>query len=374
MTNTKTAAIAATAAFYAAVLLFSPAPSSGQTAAPLENHIPQPRILRNVTSGHLVGWGSDYQEHVTTPLAGNDYVAISQGFGNGFAIRSDGSIVGWGDNNGGQTNVPAGNNYVAIAAGNGCGVALKSDGSIVGWGYNNFGQINVPAGNNYVAIAPGQSLSFALTLDGRIVAWGDNIGSWLNTTPTDSNYVAIAAGGWNGLALKSDGSIVGWGYNSSGQIDVPAGNNYVAIAAGFNYGIALKSDGSIVGWGNKDRGQIDVPVGNDFTAISGGSYAGLALSKYAAWISRISSKTRKPGKPAKIFGRGFVATTNQKFNRVYFSTGHWPDTITYQAKLKSASIGHLVIIIPPKCHSGVIYNVSAAVKGQTSNMVPFLVK
>ncbi len=336
MTNTKTAAIAATAAFYAAVLLFSPAPSSGQTAAPLENHIPQPRILRNVTSGHLVGWGSDYQEHVTTPLAGNDYVAISQGFGNGFAIRSDGSIVGWGDNNGGQTNVPAGNNYVAIAAGNGCGVALKSDGSIVGWGYNNFGQINVPAGNNYVAIAPGQSLSFALTLDDRIVAWGDNIGSWLNTTPTDSNYVAIAAGGWNGLALKSDGSIVGWG--------------------------------------NKDRGQIDVPVGNDFTAISGGSYAGLALSKYAAWISRISSKTRKPGKPAKIFGRGFVATTNQKFNRVYFSTGHWPDTITYQAKLKSASIGHLVIIIPPKCHSGVIYNVSAAVKGQTSNMVPFLVK
>ena len=52
------------------------------------------------------------------------------------ALKSDGSLVGWGDNGYGQTNVPAGNDFVAIAAGDYHSLALKSDGSLVGWGDN----------------------------------------------------------------------------------------------------------------------------------------------------------------------------------------------------------------------------------------------
>jgi nicotinamide mononucleotide (NMN) deamidase PncC len=50
-----------------------------------------------------------------------------------------GSIVGWGGNQGGEATHPDGNDFVAIAAGSSHSLALKSDGSIVGWGYNSYG-------------------------------------------------------------------------------------------------------------------------------------------------------------------------------------------------------------------------------------------
>ena len=71
------------------------------------------------------------------------------------ALKSDGSLAGWGYNGYGQTNVPAGNDFVAIAAGDDHSLALKSDGSLAGWGDNGDGQTNVPAGNDFVAIAAG---------------------------------------------------------------------------------------------------------------------------------------------------------------------------------------------------------------------------
>ena len=78
------------------------------------------------------------------------------------ALKSDGSLVGWGNNVYGQTNVPAGNDFMAIAAGGFHSLALKSDGSLVGWGYNGYGQTNVPAGDDFMAIAAGGYHSLAI--------------------------------------------------------------------------------------------------------------------------------------------------------------------------------------------------------------------
>src|ERR1051326_1999664 len=48
-----------------------------------------------------------------------------------------GKLVAWGNNAYGQTNVPAGNDFVAIdASQGGHALALRSDGSLVGWGWN----------------------------------------------------------------------------------------------------------------------------------------------------------------------------------------------------------------------------------------------
>ena len=92
------------------------------------------------------------------------------------ALKADGTVVGWGDNSYGQTNIPAGlTNVVAIAAGDYHSLALKADGTVVGWGDNSYGQTNIPAGlTNVVAIAAGGYHSLALKADGTVVGWGDN--------------------------------------------------------------------------------------------------------------------------------------------------------------------------------------------------------
>ncbi len=78
---------------------------------------------------HILGWG--IQKTDSTILLRNDYIAISAGAYHNLALKSDGSIVGWGDDNYGQATPPTGGGYVAIAAGGVHSFALKTDGSIV---------------------------------------------------------------------------------------------------------------------------------------------------------------------------------------------------------------------------------------------------
>src|SRR5258708_1619242 len=52
--------------------------------------------------------------------------------------------------------------YKAIAAGGNHSLALKSDGTVVGWGYNDYGQSTVPANlTGVIAIAAGDAHSLA---------------------------------------------------------------------------------------------------------------------------------------------------------------------------------------------------------------------
>src|SRR3989304_823929 len=54
------------------------------------------------------------------------------------------------------------NGFLAIEAGGYHSFALKSDGSIIGWGYNWHGQAIPPAGSDYVSIAAGYENSLAV--------------------------------------------------------------------------------------------------------------------------------------------------------------------------------------------------------------------
>ncbi|MHC4266598.1 MAG: hypothetical protein ACYSUK_11825 [Planctomycetota bacterium] len=230
--------------------------------------------------GGLVSWGD---RKLPESDLDSGIVAIAAGYDHSLALKSDGSIVGWGKDHYGQATPPAGTDYVAIAAGYVAisaggyhSLALRSDGSIVGWGYDYHGQATPPAGTDYVGIATGSLHSLALKSDGSIVGWGDDYHGRA-TPPTGTDYVAIAAGIYHNLALKSIGSIVGWGSDYYGQATPPAGTDYVAIAPGRNHSLALKSDGSIVGWGSDYYGQATPPAGTDFVAIAAGGFHSLAL-------------------------------------------------------------------------------------------------
>jgi PKD repeat protein len=235
---------------------------------------PSPAII-----GSLVSWGDNLWGETDVP-SGTDFVAVDGGTDHSIALRADGSLVGWGrDYQGLVSEVPSGQDFLCVSAGSRHNVALKQDGSIVCWGEDTwFGLTDPPPGNDYVAIAAGVSNSLALKADGSIVAWGWN-GDGESDPPPGGNHIAIDSGYRFCVALRSDGSLIAWGadWTGHGETDVPSGNDYRKIAVGDSHGIALKSDGSIVGWGRNDYGQTSPPSGNDFVAIAAGGHHSLAL-------------------------------------------------------------------------------------------------
>ena len=128
-------------------------------------------LFAAVAGGHeIVSWGD--QKMPNAPLT--NLTKIAAGWWHTLALKSDGSIVGWGANYYGEAAPPTGNDFTAVAAGSEHSLALKSDGSIVGWGNNDYGQATPPAGNNFTAIAAGAYHSLALKSDGSIIGWGSN--------------------------------------------------------------------------------------------------------------------------------------------------------------------------------------------------------
>ena len=132
---------------------------------------------------------------------------------------------------------------MAVAAGGNHSQGLKTDRSIVAWGRNDYGQTNVPAPNSgFVAVAAGGWHSLGLKADGSIVAWGNNDYGQTNVPVLNSGFIAVAAGGWHSLGLKGDGSIVAWGDNSQGQTTVPAPNSgFAAVAGGGYHSLGVKA-------------------------------------------------------------------------------------------------------------------------------------
>jgi len=151
--------------------------------------------------------------------------SIAAGYGHTVSLKSDGTIWAGGNNNSGQLgdntifqrNTPvqvhgegdAGflTDIIAIAAGHSHTLALKSDGTVRAWGNNNSRQL----GDNNA----GTSSRTPVQVHGE--------GGVVVLTDID----AIAAAGYgHAVALKSDGTVWAWGYNNVGQLgDNDAGTN-----------------------------------------------------------------------------------------------------------------------------------------------------
>jgi alpha-tubulin suppressor-like RCC1 family protein len=238
-----------------------------------------------------------------------DVVAISAGGYHGVALKADGTVWTWGNSDTGQlgngTVSPGGGvaafstvpvqasgltGVIAIAAGNGGlhTLALRTDGTVWGWGQNSTRQIENTGGDvrplpiqvaglsGVTAIAAGGAHSLALKADGTLWGLGHNDFGQLGNGSTAfasplvqvqglvGTVAAIAAGGLHSMALMSDGTVRAWGFNTHGVIGdgttitrtlpvtVTGLANVVQLDAAYNVSMALKADGSVWAWGNNN--------------------------------------------------------------------------------------------------------------------------
>ncbi len=134
------------------------------------------RSLAVLKDGWLLQWGElSYQDDVSgryvsdlraPPEAVSSVAGVAAGRYHSGVVKTDGSVIAWGKNDAGQTEVPseAHSGVTALAAGEWHTVALKTGGRVVAWGSDAFGQTDVPATAQagVVAIAAGKWHTVAL--------------------------------------------------------------------------------------------------------------------------------------------------------------------------------------------------------------------
>lgn len=242
-----------------------------------------------------------YQAHPKQPgklklPAGNVTPMIAYGYSHDFILLApDGSLWSWGEERLGWpvlglTNVHHSvslrrigneNDWVSIAVGDSQNLAVKSDGTLWGWGENLYCQLGdgtkitrptpVPSipGHDWKQAVTG-NCSLAIKNDGTLWAWGNNwagqLGIGIKATTnavqvgTSTNWTKVWGGGIQTLGLQSDGSLWFWGSPSGSSKDtnnflvptrVSPDTNWVDACFGYFMVLAIKSDGTLWAWGNK---------------------------------------------------------------------------------------------------------------------------
>ncbi|MFZ1072726.1 MAG: hypothetical protein WAO21_04755 [Verrucomicrobiia bacterium] len=186
------------------------------------------------------------------PANATNVIALAAGDYHCLALRTDGTVVAWGEDSSGQTDIPPNlTNVVSIAAGSSHSLALQSDGTVVLWGHIVPSYVNtVPSEVTNVvdlALGPGAQHALVLRADGSVVDWGNTGYGLTNIPPTARDIVQVASGAYYAVALRSDGTVVTWGSAPS----LPASaTNIVAIASGWYDITALRNDGTTLVWGS----------------------------------------------------------------------------------------------------------------------------
>ena len=203
----------------------------------------------------------------------NNWAKISVTHSHALAIKTNGTLWSWGNNNAGQlgqnsiTNlsspkqIGALTNWLSVAAvytynrsggttpaGNtGFSLAIKTDGTLWGWGFNRDGELGL--GNTVYYSSPKQV--------GSLTNW--------------SNLATASEGGEYGfmIAVKTDGTLWGWGYNAQGQLgfgnrttyysspkQIGALTNWLSVSCGSYFTSAIKTDGTLWAWGDNGDGNL----------------------------------------------------------------------------------------------------------------------
>jgi alpha-tubulin suppressor-like RCC1 family protein len=278
-----------------------------------------------VVTPSLLGWGSGTKGElgngsastsrtpVFTSAGGTNWKQVSGGDECTVAIKTDGTLWGWGINGSGQlgnnstvnvlytqvTTFAGGTDWKQVSA-NTFGAhtaAIKTDGSLWTWGANGSGQLGInnidtrsipittfAGGNDWKQISCGSGHTAAIKTDGTLWIWGfvdfGRLGINLDTTSKSTpvttfvggnTWKSVSCGNAHTAAIKTDGTLWIWGRNSYGQLGINnltqqntpvttfvGGTNWRFVLAGTNHTAAIKADGSLWTWGRNGQGQLGI--------------------------------------------------------------------------------------------------------------------
>jgi uncharacterized delta-60 repeat protein len=327
--------------------------------------------------------------------------SISTGTSHCLALREDGTIWGWARNDAFQlgsatssitSNIPiqigSDTDWSSICATLQTSYAIKTDGTLWGWGANPayYGSlplfVTIPTqlgtANNWKIISGNHQHQLAIKTDGTLWSWGprssgNQYGQLGNgtITPSDiptqvgsaSDWAMASAGTLYSLALKTDGTLWAWGLNDNGQLGAPPAspgtyytpvkigtdNDWIAISAGEGHSHAIKSDGSLWSWGLNDNGQlgdgtlvnknspIRIGMANDWKLVTGSGRSTFAIKNNGdlyAWgdnlvgtlgdgtnIDRLTPVHISPGTAWKNISGEFGFSLGLKQDNTLFATG-----------------------------------------------------
>ena len=237
------------------------------------------------------------------------------------AIKSDGTLWGWGRGDSGQlgqggiinrsspTQIGLLTNWAtATISVTDHSIARKTDGTIWTWGnatagalgdntvVNKSSPVQVGTATDWASVSANYSQAnlsancFALKTNGTLWAWGAAVFS-VGGTPisrsspvqigTETNWSSISAGHLSGYGIKTNGTLWAWGQNTYGElgqnnsvtssspVQVGTGTNWLSVrakcgaAATPAYGttvLAIKTDGSMWSWGYNSYGCLMLSI------------------------------------------------------------------------------------------------------------------
>jgi len=284
------------------------------------------------TDGTLWNWGGNTSGQLginsivgrrCTPVqvSGNatNWKQVSCGVDFTAAIKTDGTLWTWGINGFGQLGINvsgirsipvtvfgSGTNWKLVNCGKEFAAAIKTDGTLWTWGNNNIGQLGInvsgtgsmrctpvqefTGATNWKQVACGYSHTAAIKTDGTLWTWGYNRDGQLGfnvagtgqrrCTPVQeftgaTNWKRVSCGSQHTVAIKTDGTLWTWGYNSVavGQLGINigintmrctpvttfvGGTNWKQVTSSVNNTAAIKTDGTLWGWGSNTVGQLGV--------------------------------------------------------------------------------------------------------------------
>ena len=248
--------------------------------------------------------------------------AISAGTGHAMALRSDGTVWAWGGNSVGELGigtqdfvahptpiqVPSLTGIVAIYAGNLVSYAVKADGTVLGWGFAFGGKLGdgltgvtvlspkeLPALKGMVSVQTGVGSTIVIKADGSVLSFGSNFKGQLGrglpdngpfpvpTQITGLSAKFVSNGDAQVLVTEPSGVLKVFGRNDNGElglgsldfiahptpVTVSGISGVFATAAGRGSSLALIGDpatgGTVRAWGSNSFGLLG--IGTNFPSL-----------------------------------------------------------------------------------------------------------